>query len=139
MSDNGNQKGRSGKSRQRTKRPTSALLRDALPNVPLPRHRQPTINHKETTAHLATAAEIADELEHDRAELGMAGSKLEEIVHMLNAGTDPASITNIIESAFEQHRAALAKTKQTLDDLKEVSAKMVGQVRRYKNQKRKPR
>jgi hypothetical protein len=137
MSDDGKRKRRGGKT-SRTKRRTNAQLRDALPNVPLPRHRQPTINPKETTAHLATAAEIADELEHDRAELGKAGSKLEEIVHMLNAGTDPASITNIIESALEQHQASVAKTKQTLDDLKEVSAKILGQARRYKNQKRKP-
>ena len=50
MSDDGKQTRRGGKSRQRTKRRTTALLRDALPNTPLPRRRQPTINHEKLEA-----------------------------------------------------------------------------------------
>ena len=120
MSDDGKQKRRGGKSRHRAKRGTNALLRDALPKVPLPRHRQPTINDEKMAAYLAAAAKFSDALNHDGAQLGRAGSNLDEIVRMLNAGTDPASIRNIIESALEQQRVALAKTNEILDDLKEL-------------------
>jgi hypothetical protein len=140
MSDDGKQKRRGGKSRQRTERPTirfsgdenapieklieaprqspGARLRDALPNVSLPRHRQPAINHQKMVACLAAAAKFADAIEADRAELGKSASNLNQIARMLNAGIDPACIMDILESALEQHRTALAKAHETLDDLK---------------------
>jgi hypothetical protein len=49
----------------------------------------------------------------------------------LNSGS-PARIMNIIESALEQHRTALAKAHETLDDLKELCT-MVMQVLGYEN------
>lgn len=118
MSDNGRQKPRSGKARHRTKRRMSALLRDA-PRVPLPRQRQPA-NREKMRACLATAEKLTDDINHDRADLRKSGANLEEIVHLLNTGTDPASIQNLIESSVQQHLAAIAKTKESLDDLKEL-------------------
>lgn len=120
MSDDGKQKRRGGKSRQRTKRRTTALLRDALPNRPLPRHRQPTINHEKMDAYLAAAAKFVDGRNPDLADLRKSGAILEEIVHLLNTGTDPASIEHRIESALEQYRGALAKVKESFDDLREL-------------------
>ena len=117
MSDDGKQKRRGGKSRQRIKRRTTALLRDALP---MPRHRQPTIDHEKLDAYLAAAAKFVDDIHHDRAGLRKSGANLEEIVHLLKAGTDPASIQHQIESAVEQYRAALAKANESFDDLREL-------------------
>jgi len=110
MSYDGKQKRRGGKSRQRTKRRTS----------PLPRHRQPTINHEKMEAYLAAAAKLADDINRDRADLRKSGLNIEEIVQLLNTGTDPASILNQIESAVEQFRADVAKANEALDDLKEL-------------------
>ena len=120
MSDDGKRKRRGGKSRQRTKRPTTALLRDALPKTPLPRHRQPTINHEKLEAYLAAVEKFVDARNHDRAELRKSGANLEEIVRLLKSGTDPASIQHEIESAVEQFRADIAKANEALDDMKEL-------------------
>jgi hypothetical protein len=120
MSHDGGQKRRGGKSRQSTKRRRSALHRDALPNVPLPRHRQPAINDRKRASCLAAAAPFADALEHHRAELRKSRLNLDEIVHLLKAGTDPASIRNIIETAVEECRVTYAKGKETFDDFKEL-------------------
>ena len=110
MSYDGKQKRRGGKSRQPTKRRTS----------PLPRHRQPTINHEKMEAYLAAAAKHADDRKQDRAELRKSGANLEEIAQLLKSGTDPASIQHEIESAVEQFRADVAKANEALDDLKEL-------------------
>lgn len=120
MSDDGKQTRRGGKSRQRTKRRTTALLRDALPNTPLPRHRQPTINHEKMDAYLAAAAKLVDDMNHDRAGLRKSGANLEEIVRLLKTGIDPASIEHDIESAVVQFRAEIAKANRALDDMKEL-------------------
>jgi hypothetical protein len=119
MSDGGKRKRRGGKSRQRTTRRTSALLRDALPNTPLPRQRRPTIDHEKMDAYLAAVAKFVDALEHDGAELRKSRLKLDEIVHLLKTGTDPASIQDYIESAVEQTRATL-RASQSVDDLKKL-------------------
>jgi hypothetical protein len=119
MSNDGKQKRRGSKRRQNTKRRTGALRRDALPNAPLPRHRQPTINDKNGACYL-TAAEFADALEHHHAELLKSRLNLDYIVHLLKAGTDSASIRNIIETAVEECRMTFAKGKETLDDFKEL-------------------
>ncbi len=58
MSDDDKRKPKGGKSRQQTKRRITALLRDALPKNPLPRHQQPTINHEKMDAYLAAAAKV---------------------------------------------------------------------------------
>jgi hypothetical protein len=118
MSDDGKQKRRGGKSRQRTKRRTTALLRDALLNTPLPRHRQPTINHEKMDAYLAAAEKHVDDRNHDRAELRKSGANIEEIVRLLKSGIDPASIQHEIESAVQQFRADIAKANEALDDLR---------------------
>ena len=120
MSDDGKQKRRGGKSRQRTKRRTTTLLRDALPNTPLPRHRQPTINHEKLDVYLAAVAKFTDALERDTAKLRKSRLKLDEIVRLLKTGTDPASIQNDIESAAVQLRAEVAKANGALDDMKEL-------------------
>ena len=73
-------------------------------------------------AYLAAAAKFADALEHDTAELRKSRLKLDEIVHLLKTGTDPASIMNIIESAVEECRVTFAKGRKTLGDFKEVFA-----------------
>src|ERR1035441_1224066 len=92
MSDDGKQKRRGGKSRQRTKRRTTALLRDAPPKTPLPRHRLPTINHEKLDAYLAAVEKFVDNRNRDLADLRKSRAKLEEIVHLLKTGTDPAGI-----------------------------------------------
>lgn len=120
MSDGGKRKRRGGKSRPRTKGRTSALLRNALPNTPLPRHRQPTINHEKLEAYLAAAAKLVDDINHERADLRKSGAKFEEIVHLLKTGINPASIQHDIESAVEQFRADVAKANESLDDLKKL-------------------
>lgn len=112
MSDDGKQKRRGGKSRQRTKRRITALRRDALP-TPLPRRRQPSID-KDVASHLAAAAEFADTLEHDGAELQKSRLKLDEIVQLLNSGTDPASIMNLIESALQDCRETFAEGRKNI-------------------------
>src|ERR1017187_9137263 len=70
MSDDGKQKRRGGKSRQRTKRRTT----------PLPRHRQPTINHEKLEAYLAAVEKFVDNRNRDLAELRRSGANLEKIV-----------------------------------------------------------
>jgi DNA-binding transcriptional MerR regulator len=117
MSDDGKRNRRGGKT-NRTKRRTTA--RDVLPNTPLPRHRQPTINHEKIEAYLAAAAKHVDDRKHDRAKLRKSGANLEEIVQLLKSGTDPASIQHEIESAVEQFRADIAKVNEALDDLKKL-------------------
>jgi len=119
MSHDGKQKRRGGKGRQSTKR-RGALHRDALPSVPLPRRRQPAINDSKRASCLAASPGFADALEHHHAELLKSRLKLDEIVHLLKAGTDPASIRNIIETAVEECRVTFAKGEETLDDLKEL-------------------
>ena len=109
-----------GKSRQRTKRPTTALLRGALPKRPLPRRRQPTINHEKLDAYLAAVEKFVDNRNRDLADLRKSRAKLEEIVRLLKTGTDPAGIQHPIESAVEQLRAEVAKAKGALDDMKEL-------------------
>jgi hypothetical protein len=52
MSHDGNQKRRGGKSRAKYSG-EGALHREALPNVPLPRHRQPAINDRKRASRLA--------------------------------------------------------------------------------------
>jgi hypothetical protein len=155
MGDDGKQKRRGGKSRRRTKHrtirfsgdenapmgklmeatrqsPGSSRLHDALPNISLPRHGQPAINHEKMVACLAAAAKFADAIEADRAELGKSASNLNQITRILNAGTDPSRNMDILESALEQHRAALAKAHETLDELKELHT-MTMQVLGYEN------
>jgi hypothetical protein len=119
MSKDGKQKRRGGKNRESSGRRRRTLRREALP-TPLPRHRPPTINDKKIESCLAAAAEFVDALEHDRAELQKSGLKLDEIVHLLNSGTDPASIMNIIESAVQECRVTFAEGRKTLGDLKEL-------------------
>ncbi len=120
MSKDGKRKRRGGKSRQRTKRRTTALLRDALPNMPLPQHQKPTINHKKMDAYLAAAAKFAGDTSYSEADLRKSGANLEEIVHLLKTGTDPASIPNLIESSVQQYLAAIGRANESLDDLKEL-------------------
>jgi len=121
MSKDGKQKRRGGKSRETEPR-RGTLRREALP-TPLPRHRPPTINDKKMASRLAAAAEFAAALENDEAELRKSRLKLDEIVHLLNSGTDPASIMNIIESAAQECRVTFARGRKTLGDFKEVFTK----------------
>jgi hypothetical protein len=142
MGDDRNQKRSGTESRQRTKRRTirftededarieklveathqspGALLRNALLNAPLPRYRRSTIKDQAMSSYLAAAAKFADALRVNLAELGKSGSNLNQVAFMLNAGTDPARIMNIIESAVEEHRAALAKLNETMTDALEI-------------------
>jgi hypothetical protein len=122
MSKDGKQKRRGGKSRGSTEPRRGILRREALP-TPLPRHRPPTINDKKMASRLAAAAEFAAALENDEAELRKSRLKLDEIVHLLNSGTDPASIMNIIESAAQECRVTFARGRKTLGDFKEAFAK----------------
>jgi len=122
MSNDGKQTRRGGKSRQRTKRRASPLLRAALPNTPLPRHRQPTINHEKLEAYLAAVAKFTDALERDTAKLRKSRLKLDEIVHLLNSGTDPASVMNTIESAIQECRVTFAEGRKTVGDFNEAFA-----------------
>ena len=122
MRKDGKQKHKDSKTRHRTTPKTSALRSDASPKVRSPRKRQPTKSDKKMAAYLAAAAKFEDTLKHDYAELRSSGSKFEKIVLMLNAGTDPASIMNLVESAVEQTRATL-RASQAVHDLEELKTK----------------
>jgi len=122
MSKGGKQKRRGGKSRESTARRRGTTRRDAL-STPLPHRRQPTINDEKMAAYLAAAAEFTDALERQLAELRKSRSNLDEIVHLLKTGSDPASIMNIIESAVEECRGTFANGGKTLGEFKEVFAK----------------
>jgi predicted transcriptional regulator len=142
MSDDGKDKRSGSESRQRRKRWTirfsddenaiieklveatrqspGALLRAALLNVPLPRHRRPTVNDKALGAFLAAAAKVKDALKDSLAELGKSGSNLNQIAYMLNANTAPARIMNIIENAINEHNALVARHEAASKDLDEL-------------------
>ena len=126
MIDDGNRKRKGSKTRHRTKRRTTALRRDALPNTHRLRHRQPTISHEKLDAYLAATAKFVGERNHDRAGLRKAGANLEEILHLLKTGTDPASVTNLIETAVKQYGVALAKANESLDELKTTAKEALG-------------
>ena len=121
MSKDGKRKGRGEKSRESTGRRRGILRHEGQP-TPLPRHRPPTTNDKKVASCLAAAAELAASLERDVAELQKSRLKLDEIVHLLSSGTDPASIMNIIESAVHECRVTFAEGRKTLGDFKEVFA-----------------
>ena len=110
MSDDGRRKRRGGKSRQRTKRRTTAL----------PRHRQPTINHEKLEAYLAAVEKFVDARNRDLAQIRKCGANLDEIVRLLKSGTDPASIQHDIERAVVQLRANVAKANAEFDDRTEL-------------------
>ena len=120
MSDDDKRKPRGGKSRQQTKRRITSLLRDALPNTPLPRHRQPTINQEKLDAYLAAVAKFVEDRNRDLAELRKSGANLKKIVQLLKTAADPARTEHDIESAVEKYREAIAKANGTLDDMREL-------------------
>ena len=98
-----------------------ALLRAALLNIPLPRHRRSTVDEKRLGAFIAAAARVTDDLKASRAELGKSGSNLNQIAYMLNANTAPPRIMNIIESAVSDHTALVATYHRAIeDDLNEL-------------------
>ena len=100
----------------------SAICLNMLLDAPLPRRqRQPTFNDKALSAYTAGTAKVADEWRAVRAELGKPGSNLNQVAYMLNAGTDPGRISNIVKSAIEDFSALIAKLDRALDDdLKEL-------------------
>jgi hypothetical protein len=101
---------------------SSAICLNMLLDAPLPRRqRQPTFNDKALTAYMAATAKVADAWRAAKAELGKQGSNLNQIAHMLNAGTDPSRISNIVRTAIEEFSALTAKLDRALDDdLKEL-------------------
>jgi hypothetical protein len=99
--------------------PTAICLAMLL-DAPLPKRRRPTVKDQAMTSYLAATAKVADALRGNLAELGKSGSNLNQVAYMLNAGADPARIMNIIESAVEEHRAALAKLNETMTDALEI-------------------
>lgn len=121
MDNDGKQKLKGGKKRGTTKRRRGALHRDVLP-TPLPRHRQPTINHEKLEAYLAAVAKFTDALERDGAELRKSRLKLDEIVHLLKSGNEPSSVMDLIESAVQECRVTFADSRKTLGGFKEASA-----------------
>ena len=101
---------------------TSAICLNMLLDAPLPRRRrQPTVNDKALATYVAATAKVADEWRAARAEMGKQGSNLNQIAHMLNAGTDPGRISNIARTAIEEISALTATLDRALDgDLKEL-------------------
>ena len=95
----------------------SAICLAMLLDAPLPRRRrQPTVNDKALAAYLAATAKVADTWKEKKAEMGKPGSNLNQVAYMLNAGTAPARITNIVESAVEEVRAVIANHDRALDE-----------------------
>jgi hypothetical protein len=101
---------------------SSAICLNMLLDAPLPRRRrQPTFNDKALSAYTAATAKVADEWRAAKAELGKIGSNLNQIAYMLNVGTDPGRISNIVKSAIEDFTALIAKLDRALDyDLHEL-------------------
>ena len=95
----------------------SAICLNMLLDAPLPRRqRQPTFNDKALTAYLAATSKIADTWRAEKAEMGKQGSNVNQVAYMLNAGTDPGRISNIVKSAIEEFSALVAKLDRALDD-----------------------
>lgn len=103
-----------------TRQSPGALIRNALLNAPLPRVRRSTVNDQKMARFLAGAAKIADAFRAHLAELGKSGSNLNQVAYMLNTGTEPPRIMNIIETAVEEHRAAVAKLNELITDALEM-------------------
>ena len=121
MSDDGRQKRRGGKSRQRTKPRTSALLRDALPNVPLPRHRQPTLKTKKTDRDLFDQQLI-------RVHNDYIGPALKEAIARANSVLKPTSsvvIHAIFAAAFNACMEAESDERKAYALFKETAASIL--------------
>ena len=99
--------------------PTAICLAMLL-DAPLPKRRQPTIRHQQMAQFLAATAKVADALRGNLAELGKSGSNLNQVAYMLNAGTAPPRIMNIIQTALQEHGAVVAKLNETLTDALEI-------------------
>lgn len=100
----------------------SAICLNMLLDAPLPRRqRQPTFNDKALTAYLAATAKVADAWRAVKAEMGKPGSNLNQIAYMLNAGADPARISNIVKTAIEEFSVLVANLDRALgNDLHEL-------------------
>ena len=99
--------------------PTAICLAMLL-DAPLPTRRNPAINNEAMTHYLANTATLSDKLTAFLAEMGKSGSNLNQIAYMLNAGTDPARIMNIVETGIVNHLALVSECKEGLGDLKEI-------------------
>jgi hypothetical protein len=99
----------------------SALCLAVLLDAPLPaRRRNPTVNQQAMTRYFGNTAKLSDALRDVLAELGKSGSNVNQIAYMLNAGTAPARIAGIIESAIQEHRTLVEACMAAVEDLKEL-------------------
>lgn len=98
----------------------TAICLAVLLDAPLPKRRLPTIKHQQMAQFLAAAAKVADALRAHLAELGKSGSNLNQVAYMLNANTDPLRIVNIIQSAVDEHSAAVARLNEAMTDVLEI-------------------
>ena len=80
------------------------------------RQHQPTFNDKALTAYMAATAKVADTWRAEKPDMGKQGSNVDQVAYMLNAGTDPGRISNIVKSAIEDFSALIAKLDRALDD-----------------------
>jgi hypothetical protein len=104
------------KCRQRTKRRTSALFPDALPNVPLGRHRQPTLKTKKADRDLFDQQLI-------KVNNDYIGPAIKEAIKRANADLKPppsvvlhaifAAAFNACTEAEPDERKAYALFKET--------------------------
>jgi hypothetical protein len=98
----------------------SALALNALLNVPLPRVRSPRVDDKLMKQFFVEIARARDALKPSDAELGKAGSNLNQIAHVLNTDRAPESVMNILEAALQGYLEAVQEHKQVVRDLEEL-------------------
>ena len=98
----------------------SALALNALLNVPLPRAHRPRVDDKLMRQFFVEIARARDALKPSDAELGKAGSNLNQIAHVLNTDRAPESVMNILEAALQGYLEAVQEHKQVVRDLEEL-------------------
>ena len=98
----------------------SALALNALLNVPLPRAHHPRVDDKLMGKFIFDLARARDALKPSEAELGKAGSNLNQIAHVLNTDRAPESVMNILEATLQAHFEVLQEHKQAVRDLEEL-------------------
>ena len=98
----------------------SALALNALLKIPLPRAHHPRVDDKLMGKFIFDLARARDALKPSEAELGKAGSNLNQIAHVLNTDRAPESVMNILEAALQAHLEVLQEHKQVVRDLEEL-------------------
>ncbi len=98
----------------------SALALKALLDVPLPRARYSRVDDELMRQFFVEIARARDVLKPSEAELGKAGSNLNQIARVLNADRAPESVMNILQATLQAHEEVVQEHKQAVRDLEEL-------------------